>query len=121
MSSNDDFRVRPGRIRSTRGLRTKSFLVQALKAAQKVGGLSRGTRSSSSRFGRGLAASLAASRMLQARGRGAMVKARVVRDTLSYDLLRAGSALDDPLVQSLINDLDSVIDLRAGHAKLMRN
>jgi type IV secretory pathway VirD2 relaxase len=89
MSSNDDFRVRPGRIRSTRGPRTKPFLAQALHAAQKAGGLSRGSGSSSSRFGRGRAASLAASRMLQARGRGAMVKARVVRQMRSPGALRA--------------------------------
>ena len=76
MSENDDFRVRPGKIRSTRGPQTKSFLAQALQAAQKAGGLSHGSGGSSSRFGRGRAASLAASRMLQAPGRGAMVKAR---------------------------------------------
>ena len=89
MSNNDDFRVRPGRIRSTRGPRTKPFLAQALQAAQKAGGLSRGSGSSSSRFGRGRAASLAASRMLQAPGRGAMVKARVVRQMRSPGALRA--------------------------------
>ena len=37
MTGNDDFRIRPGRIRSTRAPRTKSFLAQALKAAQKAG------------------------------------------------------------------------------------
>jgi type IV secretory pathway VirD2 relaxase len=89
MSGNDDFRVRPGKIRSTRGPRTKPFLAQALQAAQKAGGLSRGSGSRSSRFGRGRAASLAASRMLQARGRGAMVKARVVRQMRSPGALRA--------------------------------
>jgi len=89
MSGNDDFRVRPGRIRSTRGPRTKPFLAQALQAAQKAGGLSRGSGSRSSRFGRGRAASLAASRMLQARGRGAMIKVRVVREMRSPGALRA--------------------------------
>jgi type IV secretory pathway VirD2 relaxase len=89
MSGNDDFRVRPGGIRSTRGPRTKPFLAQALQAAQKAGGLSRDSGSRSSRFGRGRAASLAASRMLQARGRGAMVKARVVRQMRSPGALRA--------------------------------
>ena len=89
MSRNDDFRVRPGKIRSTRGPRTKPFLAQALQAAQKAGGLSRGAGSRASRFGRGRAASLAASRMLQARGRGAMVKARVVRQMRSPGALRA--------------------------------
>src|SRR5258708_12642268 len=89
MSGNDDFRVRPGRIRSTRGPRTKPFLAPALQAAQKAGGLSRGSGSRSSRFGRGRAASLAASRMRQARARGAMVKARVVRQMRSPGALRA--------------------------------
>ena len=89
MSGNDDFRVRPGKIRSTRGPRTKPFLAQALRAAQKAGGLSRAARGGASRFGRGRAASLAASRMLQARSRGAMVKARVVRQTRSPGALRA--------------------------------
>ena len=89
MNGNDDFRVRPGKIRSTRGPRTKSFLAQALQAAQKAGGLSRGSGSRGSRFGRGRAASLAASRMLQARARGALVKARVVRQMRSPGALRA--------------------------------
>jgi len=90
MSSNDDFRVRPGKIRSTRGPRTKPFLTQALQAAQKAGGLSRGaSRHSGSRFGRGRTASIAASRLLQARGRGAMVKARVIRRMRSPGALRA--------------------------------
>jgi type IV secretory pathway VirD2 relaxase len=89
MSGNDDFRVRPGRIRSTRGPRTKSFLAQALQAAQKAGGVSRGCSSHGSRFGRGRAASLAASRLLQARSRNAMVKARVVRQMRSPGALRA--------------------------------
>jgi type IV secretory pathway VirD2 relaxase len=89
MSGNDDFRIRPGKIRSTRRPRTKPFLTQALQAAQKAGGLSRGFGSRNSRFGRGRAASLAASRMLQARARGAMVKARVARRMRSPGALRA--------------------------------
>jgi type IV secretory pathway VirD2 relaxase len=89
MSGNDDFRVRPGKIRSTRGPQTKSFLAQALQAAQKAGGLSRGPVSRGSKFGRGRVASLAASRMLQARTRGAMLKARVVRQMRSPGALRA--------------------------------
>ena len=89
MTGNDDFRVRPGRIRSTRSPRTKSFLAQALKAAQKSGGLSRGGRTRDSRFGRGRAASLAASRLLNNRARSAIVKARVVRRMRSPGALRA--------------------------------
>ena len=89
MTGNDDFRIRPGRIRSTRSPRTKSFLAQALKAAQKSGGLSRGGPTRDSRFGRGRAASLAASRLLNDRARGAIVKARVVRRMRSPGALRA--------------------------------
>jgi type IV secretory pathway VirD2 relaxase len=89
MTSNDDFRIRPGRIRSTRATRTKPFLAQALRAAQKAGGLSRGGRGQGSRFGRGRAASLAATRLVNNRARGAMVKARVVRRMRSPGALRA--------------------------------
>ncbi|MGY4430906.1 type IV secretory pathway VirD2 relaxase [Bradyrhizobium sp. F1.13.1] len=89
MTGNDDFRIRPGRIRSTRAPRTKPFLAQALKAAQKAGGLSRGSRSVGSKFGRGRAASLAATRLLNNRARSAMVKARVVRRMRSPGALRA--------------------------------
>src|ERR1700758_5536244 len=89
MTGNDDFRIRPGRIRSTRSPKAKSFLVQALRAAQKSGGLSRGGPTRDSRFGRGRAASLAASRLLGSRARSAIVKARVVRRMRSPGALRA--------------------------------
>jgi type IV secretory pathway VirD2 relaxase len=89
MANNDDFRIRPGRIRSTRSARTKPFLAQALQAAQKAGGLSRGGPRRGSTFGRGRAASLAASRLLNNRARGAIVKARVVRRMRSPGALRA--------------------------------
>ncbi|TYO61403.1 DUF3363 domain-containing protein [Bradyrhizobium hipponense] len=89
MAGNDDFRIRPGRIRSSRPARTKPFLAQALKAAQKAGGLSRGGRSYGSTFGRGRAASLAATRLLNNRARSAIVKARVVRRMRSPGALRA--------------------------------
>ncbi|MCP3380074.1 DUF3363 domain-containing protein [Bradyrhizobium sp. CCGUVB4N] len=89
MTRNDDFRVRPGQIRSTRWPRAKPFLAQALQAAQKAGGLSRRAGSRGGRFGRGRAATLSANRLLQDRGRGAMVKARVVRRMRSPGSLRA--------------------------------
>lgn len=89
MSRNDDFRIRPGRIRSTRAPKAKSFLAQALRAAQKAGGLSHGGVTRSGSFGRGRAASVAAARLLNNRARGAMVKARVVRRTRSPGALRA--------------------------------
>ena len=89
MTGNDDFRIRPGRIRSTRAARAKPFLAQALQAAQKAGGLSRNGQRRGSTFGRGRAASLAASRLLNSRARGAIVKARVVRHLRSPGALRA--------------------------------
>ena len=88
MTRNDDFRIRPGRIRSTRAARTKPFLAQALQAAQKAGGISRAGGRRGSTFGRGRAASLAASRLLDNRARGAIVKARVVRQKRSPGALR---------------------------------
>jgi len=89
MTGEDDLRVRPGRIRSTRAPRAKSFLVQALQSAQKAGGFPRGRSLRASQFGRGRAASLAATRLLQDRGRHAMIKARVVRRPRSPGALRA--------------------------------
>lgn len=88
MTRDDDLRIRPGRIRSTRAPRTKPFLAQVLTAAQKAGGLSRGKDGQGRKFGRGRAASIAAARLLNARGRGAMVKARVVRRMRSPGALR---------------------------------
>ncbi|UPK34636.1 DUF3363 domain-containing protein [Bradyrhizobium sp. 186] len=88
MTRDDDLRIRPGRIRSTRAPRTKPFLAQVLTAAQKAGGLSRGKDGHGRKFGRGRAASIAAARLLNARGRGAMVKARVVRRMRSPGALR---------------------------------
>ena len=83
MSTEDDFRIRPGRIRSTRAQQFRPFIAQALAAAQKAGGavsrqgkIGLGNRS---RFGRGQRAAVQANRLLTARSRGAVVKARVVR------------------------------------------
>lgn len=89
MSRNDDFRIRPGRIRSTRAPKAKSFLAQALRAAQKAGGLRGAGTKRGGDFGRGRAASLAAARLLNNRARGAMIKARVVRRMRTPGALRA--------------------------------
>lgn len=89
MSGNDDLRVRPGRIRSTRASKAKPFLAQALTATQKAGGFPGNRARRASKFGRGRAASLAAARLLQNRSRSAMVKARVVRRTRAPGALRA--------------------------------
>ena len=83
MSAEDDFRIRPGRIRSTRAQRARPFIAQALAAAQRAGGsISRkGTIGPGhrSRFGRGQRASIQANRLITSRSRDAVVKARVVR------------------------------------------
>lgn len=83
MSAEDDFRIRPGRIRSTRAQQARPFIAQALAAAQKAGGaVSRQGRigpGNRSCFGRGQRAAVQANRLLTARSRGAVVKARVVR------------------------------------------
>ena len=83
MSDDHEFRIRPGRIRSTRAQAARPFVAQALAAAKKAGGgVSRSGRVTSgnrSRFGRGQRASIQANRLITSRTRGAVVKARVVR------------------------------------------
>ena len=83
MSRDEEFRVRPGRIRSTRGRQARPFVTQVLASVQRAGGrvsragkISAGRRSS---FGRGRAAAHAANRLLTSRSRGVVIKARVVR------------------------------------------
>jgi type IV secretory pathway VirD2 relaxase len=83
MSDENDFRIRPGRIRSTRAQRARPFIAQALAAAQRAGGtISRKGAigpNHRSRFGRGQRASVQANRLITSRSRGAVVKARIVR------------------------------------------
>ena len=83
MSDDSEFRIRPGRIRSTRAQQARPFVAQALAAAKKAGGgVSRSGRvtfGNRSRFGRGQRASIQANRLITSRTRGAVVKARVVR------------------------------------------
>ncbi|OYZ90309.1 MAG: type VI secretion protein, partial [Xanthobacter sp. 17-67-6] len=85
MSDEHEFRVRPGRIRSTRAQRARPFIAQALAAAQKASGhVSRTGRVSSgarSHFGRGRTASIVANRLLSGRSRIVVIKTRVVRHT----------------------------------------
>jgi hypothetical protein len=82
MADDHEFRVRPGRIRSTRAQSARPFIAQALAAAKAGGGVSRSGRvvaANRSRFGRGQRASIQANRFITARTRGAVIKARVVR------------------------------------------
>jgi type IV secretory pathway VirD2 relaxase len=82
---DDEFQVRPGRIRQSRGgAKPKSFVAQVLKAARKAGpviarsgGGSRSPNFGRSSFGRGRAAFSRA--RLFSPGRRVVVKARVVR------------------------------------------
>ncbi|MCH4024485.1 MAG: relaxase/mobilization nuclease and DUF3363 domain-containing protein [Acetobacter sp.] len=81
MTSDDDFRVRPGRIRSPGAQRTRPFIAQALAATQRAGGMGRGRQGGGGRstFGRGRVASAHANRFLTSRSRGVVIKARVVK------------------------------------------
>jgi type IV secretory pathway VirD2 relaxase len=83
MTDDSDFRVRPGRIRTRGGQRTRPAIAQALAAAQRAGGLGAGRARSSgvgfSTFGRGRAASIRAAHRLGGRARNVVIKARVVR------------------------------------------
>jgi type IV secretory pathway VirD2 relaxase len=83
MNVEDDFRIRPGRIRSSKAQRARPFIAQALAATQRAGGtisrlgkIGRGR----SRLGKGQRATIQANRLITSRSRGAVVKARVVRN-----------------------------------------
>ena len=93
MSNDDDFRIRPGKIRSRANMRAKPFIAQALAAAERAGGhVSRSGKiaaSRHSRFGRGRVASVRANRLLTSRSRLATVKTRIVRNTGRRTTLRA--------------------------------
>ena len=82
MTTDREFRIRPGRIRSPSAQRARPFIAQALAAAQRAGGRdSHGTirPTGRSRFGRGQRAAIEANRFITSRSRGAVVKARFVR------------------------------------------
>ena len=85
MSEEDDFRIRPGRIRSSRSQRARPFIVQVLAAVRRQGGTVRnatsGRKAARHRFGQGKRAAIQASARLTARSRIVVVKARVVRQT----------------------------------------
>jgi hypothetical protein len=83
MAEEPEFRIRPGRIRSTRAQQARPFIAQALAAAQKAGGRvshsGKITSGNRSRFGRGQRASIQANRLLTSRSRIVVIKTRVVR------------------------------------------
>ncbi|WP_372085024.1 relaxase/mobilization nuclease domain-containing protein [Tistrella mobilis] len=85
MTDEREFRIRPGRPRSSSTQRAKPFIAQALAATRKAGGnISRSGRISPgnrSRFGRGRTASIQANRLLTGRSRIVVIKTRVVRHT----------------------------------------
>lgn len=86
MSRDDDFRVRPGRIRTSKAQRARPFVAQALAAAQKAGGhVSRTGKITSGKgrgpnFARGRVASVRANRLITNRTHFCTVKARIVRN-----------------------------------------
>lgn len=90
MSDEREFRVKPGRIRSTTPKRVRSFVSRVMAATEKAGGRHRTSRggSTGTRFGRGGSASLVARNGLLSRHRSAVIKARIVRQSLKPGLLR---------------------------------
>ena len=90
MKSDDDLRIRPGRIRSRGSERTKPAIFQAIAAAKRAGGTDskRGRIHAprASTFGRGRAASLIAAHRLPNNSRVVIVKARVVRHSARASL-----------------------------------
>jgi type IV secretory pathway VirD2 relaxase len=90
---DNDLRIRPGRIRSTRVQRTRPIINQVLAATRKAGGhvTRKGTISSSShsRFGRGKVASVVAMRGISNCSRNVIIKARVVRQGRTRGALAA--------------------------------
>jgi type IV secretory pathway VirD2 relaxase len=85
VSNEDDFRIRPGRIGSSKRQRTKSAIAQALIAARRAGGViskqGRIVSPRSSTFGLGRVAAVRAGHRFRSRTRGAVIKARVVKMT----------------------------------------
>ncbi|MEF2548454.1 DUF3363 domain-containing protein [Aurantimonas sp. E1-2-R+4] len=83
MSDEDEFRIRPGRIRSSSSQRARPFIAQALAAVKRAGGhVSHSGRITSGRrsyFGRGKRAAVQANRWVTSRSRIAVIKTRVVR------------------------------------------
>jgi type IV secretory pathway VirD2 relaxase len=124
MVKDDDFRVRPGRIRSRSAERARPFILQALAAAQRAGGhVSRAgkvTRGRGGRMGRGRVATIRANRIITRRSRFCTVKARVVRQNgqgaplsrhLSY-LRREGVTRDGEAARMFGADADD-LDVKA--------
>ena len=93
MTGDSEFRVRPGRIRSSSKQAMRPFIAQALAAAQKAGArISRAGRitpGNRSTFGRGRTASVRANRLLTGRSRIVVIKTRVVRHKVRATPLKA--------------------------------
>ena len=81
MTGDDDLHVQLGRVRSRRAPRARTFIAQALAAAERAGGTKRrsGRTERGGDFGRGRAASVAAVRRLGHRSRVVVIKSRVAR------------------------------------------
>jgi hypothetical protein len=92
VTENDDLGVRPGRIRTMRPPQAESLRSHS-NPRRRRGGFPDGRARSGRRFGHGRPASQAATRLLRARGHGAIVKARVVRPMRSPGAPRAISAI----------------------------
>ncbi len=126
MNRDDDFHVRPGRIRSSRSQRAKPFIAQALAAVETAGGrVSRSGRISKSQgrspsFARGRVASIRANRLISSRTRLCTVKTRVVRNrgrtaplTRHLDYLRRDGVTRDGEKARLFGPDNDSVDARA--------
>ncbi|MBB4010454.1 relaxase/mobilization nuclease domain-containing protein [Allorhizobium taibaishanense] len=131
MASDDDFRVRTGRIRSSRSQRARPFIAQALAAVEQAGGrVSRSGKISNGKgrspsFARGRVASIRANRLITGRTRLCTVKARVVRNngqraplTRHLDYLRREGVTRDGEKARLFGPEDDTVDVEAFAGRL---
>ncbi|QTC90300.1 relaxase/mobilization nuclease domain-containing protein [Brevundimonas goettingensis] len=88
MTEDDDFEVRPGRIRQGRA-RSGSALRQVLGSVERAGGFNAGRITRSSVFGRGRVGGLRAVRRLGSGARSVVIKTRVVRQAAGAASLSA--------------------------------
>lgn len=126
MARDDDFRIRPGRIRSSRSQRARPFIAQALGAVEKAGGrVSRSGKISNGKnrspnFARGRVASIRANRLITNRTRLCTVKARVVRNkgqraplARHLDYLRRDGVTRDREKARLFGPENDTVDVKA--------
>jgi type IV secretory pathway VirD2 relaxase len=88
MTGDDDFEVKPGRIRQSRA-RSGTALRQVLGSVQRAGGFQGGRAARASVFGRGRAGGVQAVHRLAAGHRSVVIKTRIVRHVVGAAPLSA--------------------------------